>query len=73
MVCKILSIPITTVASESTFSVGGMVIDAYCSSLGINLVQMLFCGSDWYRNFYDLKRKSKASNFNVFFFYLLPI
>ena len=56
MACEILSIPITMVASESTFSVGGRVIDAYCSSLETNTIQMLFCGCDWYRNFYGLKK-----------------
>nr|GMD95269.1 zinc finger BED domain-containing protein RICESLEEPER 2-like [Ipomoea batatas] len=47
MTCEILSIPITTVASKSTFSVGGRVIDTYRASLGTNTVQMLLCGSDW--------------------------
>lgn len=30
MACEILSIPITTVASESTFSADGRIIDQYC-------------------------------------------
>ncbi|KAA3474414.1 zinc finger BED domain-containing protein RICESLEEPER 2-like [Gossypium australe] len=46
MTCEILSIPTTKVASESTFSAGDGVIDAYHSSLGIDTVQMLLCGSD---------------------------
>lgn len=60
MACEILSIPITTVASESTFSAGGRVIDTYRSSLGTDTVQMLLCGSDWYRNFYGIKKKGKS-------------
>ncbi|KAK6146207.1 hypothetical protein DH2020_020076 [Rehmannia glutinosa] len=44
MACEILSIPITTVASESTFSAGGRVIDTYRSYLGTDTVQMLLCG-----------------------------
>ncbi|XP_019167734.1 PREDICTED: zinc finger BED domain-containing protein RICESLEEPER 2-like isoform X1 [Ipomoea nil] len=59
MACEILSIPITTVASESTFSAGGRVIDTYRASLGTDTVQMLLCGSDWLRNLYDMKRKPK--------------
>ncbi|XP_031108667.1 uncharacterized protein LOC116013155 [Ipomoea triloba] len=59
MACEILSIPITTVASKSTFSAGGRVIDTCRASLGTNTVQMLLCGSDWLRNLYDMKRKPK--------------
>ncbi|MBA0754826.1 hypothetical protein Gogos_019812, partial [Gossypium gossypioides] len=44
MACEILSIPITTVASKSTFSDGGKVIDAYQSYLGTDTVQMVLCG-----------------------------
>nr|GMD42501.1 zinc finger BED domain-containing protein RICESLEEPER 2-like [Ipomoea batatas] len=61
MACEILSIPITTVASKSTFSAGGRVIDTYRASLGTNIVQMLLCGSDWLRNLYNLKRKVKCT------------
>ncbi|KAI0504151.1 hypothetical protein KFK09_015099 [Dendrobium nobile] len=60
MACDILSIPITTVASEATFSAGGRVIDQYRSSLGTETVQHLICGSDWYRNLYGIKRKVKV-------------
>ncbi|OMO86928.1 hypothetical protein CCACVL1_09377 [Corchorus capsularis] len=60
MACEIMSILLTTVASESTFSVGSRVIDTYRSSLGTDIVQMLLCGSDWLRNFYGMKRKKKG-------------
>ncbi|KAG6519434.1 hypothetical protein ZIOFF_022928 [Zingiber officinale] len=52
MACDILSIPITTVASESTFSAGGRVIDNYHASLGVETVQVLLCGEDWFRHLY---------------------
>ncbi|XP_057465854.1 uncharacterized protein LOC130755510 [Actinidia eriantha] len=47
MACDILSIPINSVASESTFNAGGRVIDPYCASLSTETVQMLLCEDDW--------------------------
>ncbi|XP_065864202.1 zinc finger BED domain-containing protein RICESLEEPER 2-like [Euphorbia lathyris] len=49
MACNILSIPITTVASESAFSAGGRVISNHRASLGTDTVEMLMCSSDWVR------------------------
>ncbi|KAI0499109.1 hypothetical protein KFK09_020010 [Dendrobium nobile] len=46
---EILAIPISTVASESTFSAGERVVDTYRSKLGIETVQSLICGSNWVR------------------------
>ncbi|KAL4562912.1 hypothetical protein LXL04_026943 [Taraxacum kok-saghyz] len=61
----VLAILVSTVASESTFSVGGRVIDAYRSSLGKETVQKLFCGADWIRHFYGINKKLKISNVGV--------
>ncbi|KAG2667014.1 hypothetical protein I3760_15G092600 [Carya illinoinensis] len=63
----ILATSITTVSSESTFSVGGRVIDLHRASLKTETVQMLLCGSDWVRALYGLKRSSTNS---VSVFYL---
>jgi len=46
MTRDILSIPISTVISESTFSVGGRVIDQYKSLLKPNIVETLVCTRD---------------------------
>ena len=63
MAKDILSRPITIVTSESTFNVGGRVIDPHRASLSTENVQMLLCGGDWVRALYGMKRKCKASAF----------
>ncbi|XVF81146.1 hypothetical protein PTKIN_Ptkin15bG0133300 [Pterospermum kingtungense] len=47
MARDILSIPVTTVASKSTFSVGGKVLDQYYSSLKPEIVEAIVCTKDW--------------------------
>ncbi|XP_058185159.1 zinc finger BED domain-containing protein RICESLEEPER 2-like isoform X2 [Rhododendron vialii] len=60
MAADILSIPITSVASESTFSAGGRVIDPYRSSLATEMVEMLLCGADFVRAQHGLKKRSET-------------
>ncbi|XP_045832630.1 zinc finger BED domain-containing protein DAYSLEEPER-like [Trifolium pratense] len=44
---EVLAIPVSTVASESAFSTGGRVLDAYRSSLSAITVEALICTQDW--------------------------
>jgi hypothetical protein len=71
MAADILAIPISTVASESTFSAGGKVIDEYRSKLNEESVESLICGSDWFRHKYNVKKKIKGYLlFDMIFYFI---
>ena len=61
MARDVLSIPVSTIALESTFSVGGRVIDQFRSTLKPDVVKALVCSRDWLY----------ADIGNVFFIYML--
>ncbi|CAL5347426.1 unnamed protein product [Camellia sinensis] len=72
----ILAIPVSTIASESTFSTGGRILDQFRSSLTPKLVESLICTQDWLRasplplqmeeNFADLEDIERAlTNVNI--------
>ncbi|KAK9048859.1 hypothetical protein SSX86_032174 [Deinandra increscens subsp. villosa] len=60
MASDILGVPVSTVASEATFSAGGRVIDPFRSSLAPTTVEMLICGGDWIRKLHGVKKKLKV-------------
>ncbi|KAG6515157.1 hypothetical protein ZIOFF_025542 [Zingiber officinale] len=43
----VLVVPVSTVASESAFSLGGRIIDQYRSSMSPQVVEALICSRDW--------------------------
>ena len=73
MACDILSIPITIVASESTFSAGGRVIEPHRTFLGADKIQMLMCGADWFRADYNAKKNKQVSPFLLKFTFVFII
>ncbi|KAK8952115.1 hypothetical protein KSP39_PZI003938 [Platanthera zijinensis] len=71
MASDILAIPVTSVASEATFSAGSRVIDKYRASLKTDTVQVLMCGGDWLKKRFGVKKKIKVKLHNNDFFYVL--
>ncbi|XP_073003666.1 zinc finger BED domain-containing protein RICESLEEPER 2-like isoform X1 [Typha latifolia] len=55
MARDILSIPVTTVSSESAFSAGGRVLNDFRSSLNPDAVEALVCGGSWIREFTNMQ------------------
>lgn len=50
MARDVLAIPVSTVASEFTFSTGGRVLDSFRTSLTPRMVEALVCTQDWIRS-----------------------
>ena len=75
MANNFLSIPATSVSSESTFSTGGRVLDDYRSSLKPAMVEALVCASSWIKGSQnDVKVSMNVVCAIIFYYlsYLLP-
>ncbi|GAA0187239.1 hypothetical protein LIER_34527 [Lithospermum erythrorhizon] len=62
----ILSIPMTTLTSESTFSACGRVIDKNRASMRRDTIEVLYCSGDWIKEVYVIRsaRTSAADKTN---------
>uniref|UniRef100_A0A803PZS8 Zinc finger BED domain-containing protein RICESLEEPER 2-like n=1 Tax=Cannabis sativa TaxID=3483 RepID=A0A803PZS8_CANSA len=53
MAKEVLAVQMSTVASESTFSASGRILDAFRSSLSPRMVEALICSKNWYTCEYE--------------------
>jgi len=65
MVRDVLAVPISTVASELTFSSDGLILDLFRSSLTPRMVQTLLCIEDWLRVIMSSTKMSVEEDLNA--------
>ena len=61
-----LAVPVSTVASESAFSIGGRILDLFCSSLALEMVQSLICTQNWLQSSVQISLQQAMDDVELF-------
>ena len=61
-----LAVHVSTVASESTFSMGGRILDLFCSSLALEMVQSLICTQNWLQSSVQILLRQSMDDVELF-------
>ena len=66
MAQDVLIVPISTVASELAFSMGGRILDPFCSSLAPEMVQSLICTQNWLQSSVQISLRQAMDDVELF-------
>ena len=61
-----LAVHVSTVASESAFSMGGRILDLLCSSLALEMVQSLICTQNWLQSSVQILLRQSMDDVELF-------
>ena len=61
-----LAVHVSTVASESAFSMGGRILDLFCSSLALEMVQSLICTQNWLQSSMQILLRQSMDDVELF-------
>ena len=61
-----LAVHVSTVASESAFSMGGRILDLFCSSLALEMVQSLICTQNWLQSLVQISLRQAMDDVELF-------
>ena len=61
-----LAVHVSTVASESAFSMGGRILDLFCSSLALEMVQSLICTKNWLQSSVQILLRQSMDDVELF-------
>ena len=62
----VLAVHVSTVASELAFSMGGRILDPFCSSLASEMVQSLICTQNWLQSSVQISLRQAIDDIELF-------